>query len=127
MNILLRGFIVAQNDIEPFMIWGYYISPVMYGQNALVINEFLDKRWSAPNPDPRIHAPTVGKVLLKSRGFFTDDYMFWVCVGALLGFSLLFNILFIKSMLQYCSIDLINKMLKRRENPKGAPTQTQNM
>ncbi|CAL5355498.1 unnamed protein product [Camellia sinensis] len=34
-------------DIEPFMIWGYYISPVMYGQNALVINEFLDKRWSA--------------------------------------------------------------------------------
>ncbi|KAI8030170.1 Pleiotropic drug resistance protein 2 [Camellia lanceoleosa] len=45
--ILLGGFIVAQNDIEPFMIWGYYISPVMYGQNALVINEFLDKRWSA--------------------------------------------------------------------------------
>ncbi|CAL5410562.1 unnamed protein product [Camellia sinensis] len=75
MNILLGGFIVAQNDIEPFMIWGYYISPVMYGQNALVINEFLDKRWSAPNPDPRIHAPTGGKVLLKSRGFFTDDYM----------------------------------------------------
>ncbi|CAL5408278.1 unnamed protein product [Camellia sinensis] len=75
MNILLGGFIVAQNDIEPFMIWGYYISPMMYGQNALVINEFLDKRWSAPNPDPRIHAPTGGKVLLKSRGFFTDDYM----------------------------------------------------
>ncbi|KAF5953991.1 hypothetical protein HYC85_006847 [Camellia sinensis] len=98
MNILLGGFIVAQNDIEPFMIWGYYISPVMYGQNALVINEFLDKRWSAPNPDPRIHAPTVGKVLLKSRGFFTDDYMFWVCVGALLGFSLLFNILFIAAL-----------------------------
>ncbi|CAL5350301.1 unnamed protein product [Camellia sinensis] len=95
MNILLGGFIVAQNDIEPFMIWGYYISPVMSGQNALVINEFLDKRWSAT---PRIHAPTVGKVLLKSRGFFTDDYMFWVCVGALLGFSLLFNILFIAAL-----------------------------
>ncbi|KAF5936615.1 hypothetical protein HYC85_024121 [Camellia sinensis] len=31
-----------------------------------------------PNPDPRIHAPTIGKVLLKSRGFFTDDYMFWI-------------------------------------------------
>ncbi|CAL5340405.1 unnamed protein product [Camellia sinensis] len=73
MNILLRGFIVAQNDIEPFMIWGYYISPVMYGQNALVINEFLDKRWSAPNPDPRIHAPTVAKVLLKSRDIDAAD------------------------------------------------------
>ncbi|CAL5394069.1 unnamed protein product [Camellia sinensis] len=75
MNILLRGFIVAQNDIEPFMIWGYYISPVMYGQNALLINEFLDKRWSAPNPDPRIHAPTVAKVLLKSRGFFMKVFL----------------------------------------------------
>ena len=35
------------DDIEPWMIWGYYISPMMYGQNAIVINEFLDKRWSA--------------------------------------------------------------------------------
>ncbi|CAL5339290.1 unnamed protein product [Camellia sinensis] len=41
------GGILKADDIEPFMIWGYYISPVMYGQNALVINEFLDKRWSA--------------------------------------------------------------------------------
>lgn len=54
--------------------------------------------YCSPIQTPRIHAPTVGKVLLKSRGFFTDDYMFWVCVGALLGFSLLFNILFIAAL-----------------------------
>jgi len=35
------------DDIEPWMIWGYYASPMMYGQNAIAINEFLDKRWSA--------------------------------------------------------------------------------
>lgn len=29
------------------MIWGYYASPMMYGQNAIAINEFLDERWSA--------------------------------------------------------------------------------
>ncbi|KAI8569221.1 hypothetical protein RHMOL_Rhmol02G0261800 [Rhododendron molle] len=81
--VVLGGFIVAKKDIEPLMIWGYYISPLMYGQNAVVMNEFLDKRWSANNTDPRINAPTVGKVLLMSRGFFTDDYMFWVCIGAL--------------------------------------------
>ncbi|KAI8569224.1 hypothetical protein RHMOL_Rhmol02G0261800 [Rhododendron molle] len=73
--VVLGGFIVAKKDIEPLMIWGYYISPLMYGQNAVVMNEFLDKRWSANNTDPRINAPTVGKVLLMSRGFFTDDYM----------------------------------------------------
>ncbi|KAJ8754205.1 hypothetical protein K2173_002105 [Erythroxylum novogranatense] len=94
----LGGFVIAKNDIKPWMLWGYYISPMMYGQNAIVMNEFLDKRWSAPNPDPRIDAPTVGKVLLKSRGFFTDDYWFWICVGALFGFSLLFNILFIAAL-----------------------------
>ncbi|XP_058204744.1 pleiotropic drug resistance protein 2-like [Rhododendron vialii] len=98
MVFVLGGFIVARNDIQPFMIWGYWVSPMMYGQNAIVMNEFLDKRWSAPNTDPRIDAPTVGKVLLKARGFFTDDYMFWVCVGALLAFSLLFNILFIAAL-----------------------------
>lgn len=38
---------VPVDDIEPWMIWGYYISPMMYGQNAIVINEFLDERWSA--------------------------------------------------------------------------------
>ncbi|KAF3960177.1 hypothetical protein CMV_015084 [Castanea mollissima] len=95
---VLGGFIVARNDIEPWMIWGYYISPMMYGQNAIVMNEFLDKRWSAPNNDSRYNAPTVGKVLLKSRGFFTEDYWFWICIGALFGFSLLFNVLFIAAL-----------------------------
>uniref|UniRef100_A0A2P2KGH6 Uncharacterized protein MANES_09G059200 n=2 Tax=Rhizophora mucronata TaxID=61149 RepID=A0A2P2KGH6_RHIMU len=96
--VVLGGFIVAKDDIRPWMMWGYYVSPMMYGQNAIVMNEFLDKRWGAPNPDPRINAPTVGKALLKSRGFFTQDYWFWICVGALFGFSLLFNILFIAAL-----------------------------
>ncbi|XP_054800906.1 ABC transporter G family member 39-like [Prosopis cineraria] len=95
---VLGGFIVSKNDIEPWMIWGYYISPMTYGQNAIAVNEFLDKRWSKPNTDPRFEAPTVGEVLLQSRGFFTDDYWFWICVGALFGFSLLFNLLFIGAL-----------------------------
>ncbi len=35
------------DDIKPWMIWGYYVSPMMYGQNAIAMNEFLDDRWSA--------------------------------------------------------------------------------
>ncbi|KAM1523848.1 hypothetical protein ACFX10_008508 [Malus domestica] len=98
MVFVLGGFIVSKNDLEPWMLWGYYISPMMYGQNAIVMNEFLDKRWSAPNTDPRIKATTVGKVLLMSRGFFTDEHWFWICIGALFGFSLLYNILFIAAL-----------------------------
>ncbi|KAL2509221.1 ABC transporter G family member 39 [Forsythia ovata] len=95
---VLGGFIVAKNDLQPWMKWAYYISPMSYGQNAIVMNEFLDKRWSTPNTDPRFNEPTVGKVLLQSRGFYTDDYWFWICVGALIGFSFLFNILFIVAL-----------------------------
>ncbi|PON55997.1 ABC transporter-like [Trema orientale] len=66
--------------------------------NAIVMNEFLDERWSKPNTDPRVKEPTVGRVLLSSRGFFTQEYWFWICIGALFGFSLLFNILFIAAL-----------------------------
>ncbi|CAN0879901.1 ABC transporter G family member 39 [Linum grandiflorum] len=95
---VLGGFIIAKDDIQPWMIWGYYISPLMYGQNAIVINEFLDDRWSAPNPDPRINTNTVGKAILKSRGFYTEEHWYWICVAALFGFSVLFNVCFIAAL-----------------------------
>ena len=34
------------DNIKPWLKWGYYVSPLSYGQNALVLNEFLDERWS---------------------------------------------------------------------------------
>ncbi|TKY62019.1 ABC transporter G family member 39 [Spatholobus suberectus] len=94
---VLGGFVVSKNDIKPWIAWGYYISPLMYGQNAIVINEFLDERWSKVRHS-RFDAPTVGKVLLKSRGFYTEDYWFWICIGALSGFVLLFNLLCIVAL-----------------------------
>ncbi|XP_021845699.1 ABC transporter G family member 39 isoform X2 [Spinacia oleracea] len=95
---VLGGFIIAKDDIAPWMKWAYYLSPMMYGQNAIVINEFLDKRWSTPNTDSRIHEQTIGKVILSSRGFFKEQYWFWICIGALLGFTLIFNLFYILSL-----------------------------
>ncbi|XP_022144645.1 pleiotropic drug resistance protein 2-like isoform X4 [Momordica charantia] len=91
---LLGGFIIDKGNIEPWMIWGFYVSPMMYGQNAIVINEFLDKRWSKKNTDDKINEPTVGKVLLASKGFFKEERWYWICIAALFAFNLLFNILF---------------------------------
>ncbi|KAG8380612.1 hypothetical protein BUALT_Bualt06G0033800 [Buddleja alternifolia] len=98
MVFVLGGFIIARDDIEPWMIWGYYISPMMYAQNAIAINEFLDERWSTPNNDTRFSEPTVGRVLLRSRGMFTEEYMYWICIIALFAFSILFNICFILAL-----------------------------
>ena len=36
----------AVDDLEKWMLWGYYSSPMMYAQNAIFMNEFLDKRWN---------------------------------------------------------------------------------
>ncbi|OMO89081.1 ABC-2 type transporter [Corchorus olitorius] len=90
---VLGGFIVAKDAIEPWMIWGYYVSPMMYGQNAIAINEFLADRWSTP-----LLNSTVGKTLLKERGLYTEEHWYWICIGALVGFSLLFNLLFIAAL-----------------------------
>ncbi|XP_017984115.1 PREDICTED: pleiotropic drug resistance protein 2 [Theobroma cacao] len=94
---VLGGFVVAKDDIKPWMIWGYYVSPMSYGQNAIVITEFLDKRWSAPYVSLN-ESTTVGKILLKSRGMYTEEHWYWICVAALLGFSLLFNLCFIAAL-----------------------------
>ncbi|KAG9444439.1 hypothetical protein H6P81_015779 [Aristolochia fimbriata] len=92
------GFVVAKDDIQPWWIWGYWISPMMYGQNAIAINEFLDERWGTPNNDTNIDAPTVGKAILKSRSLFGEEHWYWISIGALIGFSLVFNILFIAAL-----------------------------
>ncbi|KAK9943580.1 hypothetical protein M0R45_009184 [Rubus argutus] len=93
---VLGGYIVAKDDIQSWMIWGYYVSPMMYGQNAIAINEFLDKRWGGPPVNSS--QPTVGKTLLRERGLYTEEYWYWICVAALFGFSLLFNLLFIAAL-----------------------------
>ncbi|XP_050206229.1 pleiotropic drug resistance protein 2-like [Mercurialis annua] len=93
---VLGGYIVSRNDISTWMIWGYYASPMMYGQNAIAINEFLDDRWSTPTGNP--DEPTVGISLLKERGLFTTEKAYWICIAALFGFSILFNLLFILAL-----------------------------
>ncbi|KAM6576208.1 hypothetical protein CsatB_028045 [Cannabis sativa] len=95
---VLGGFIVSKDDIKPWMLWGYYISPMMYGQNAIAINEFLDHRWNTTICTCESSQPTVGKTLLKERGLFVDENWYWIGIGALLGFSLIFNVLFIAAL-----------------------------
>ncbi|KAH7863963.1 hypothetical protein Vadar_024070 [Vaccinium darrowii] len=93
---VLGGFVVAKDDIKPWLIWGYYVSPMSYGQNAIAINEFLSERWSGPiNGSSQ---PTIGKALLKERGLFVTETWYWICIAALFGFSVLFNVLFIVAL-----------------------------
>ncbi|KAJ4714209.1 Pleiotropic drug resistance ABC transporter [Melia azedarach] len=84
----LGGFVLSRDEIKKWWIWAYWCSPMMYGQNAIVINEFLGSSWRKVIPNS---TKTLGLEVLKSRGFFPDAYWYWIGVGALVGFGALFN------------------------------------
>ncbi|XP_058004741.1 pleiotropic drug resistance protein 1 isoform X1 [Hevea brasiliensis] len=87
----LGGFVLSREEIKKWWIWGYWLSPLMYGQNAIVVNEFLGKSWSHIPPNS---TEPLGVQLLKTRGFFPHAYWYWIGVGALGGFILVFNLCF---------------------------------
>ncbi|GLT67729.1 hypothetical protein SLA2020_400150 [Shorea laevis] len=87
----LGGFVLSRDQIKKWWIWGYWISPLMYGQNAIVVNEFLGRSWRHVLPNS---TEPLGIEVLKSRGFFTEAYWYWLGFGALLGFTLLLNLFF---------------------------------
>jgi hypothetical protein len=105
------------DSLQPWLRWGNW------AQNAIALNEFLDERWAIvsksfqqhswshvhkpvvnsyqPDHDGRswwqefyyANANTVGEAILKIRGMLTEWHWYWICVGILFGFSLVFNIL----------------------------------
>ncbi|XP_042493681.1 pleiotropic drug resistance protein 1-like [Macadamia integrifolia] len=87
--MVLSGFILSRENIKKWWIWGYWMSPMMYGQTALAVNEFLGKSWGTIS-----NGTTIGVATLKSRGVFTESYWYWIGVGALIGYVFVFNGLF---------------------------------
>ncbi|KAG9131352.1 hypothetical protein Leryth_006173 [Lithospermum erythrorhizon] len=89
--VALGGFVLSREDVKSWWLWGYWTSPLMYAQNAIIVNEFTGHRWNKPGPIPN---ETLGVTVLKSRGSFPDTYWYWLGAGALIGFTILFNISF---------------------------------
>lgn len=85
----LGGYVLSRESIKGWWIWGYWISPLMYAQNAISVNEFLGHSWHK-----RTGNETLGVLLLKSRGLFPYAYWYWIGVGVLLGYAVLFNFLY---------------------------------
>ncbi|KAK3003971.1 hypothetical protein RJ639_019567 [Escallonia herrerae] len=88
----LGGFILSRDSIPSWWIWGYWFSPLMYAQNAASVNEFLGHSWDKKAGNHT--SLSLGEMLLKVRGLFPEDYWYWIGVGALLGYTTLFNVLF---------------------------------
>ncbi|KAL3008127.1 hypothetical protein AAZX31_07G014600 [Glycine max] len=87
----LGGFVLSIKDMKSWWIWGYWISPLMYEQNTIMVNEFLGNNWNRFTPNSN---KTLGIQILESRGYFTHEYWYWIGIGALIGFMFLFNIIY---------------------------------
>ncbi|XP_071733951.1 pleiotropic drug resistance protein 1-like [Rutidosis leptorrhynchoides] len=89
----LGGFILPRDDVKGWWLWGYWTSPMMYAMNGLAVNEFLGHSWKKPR-----NGTTLGKLVITQGGFFAEAYWYWIAVGALVGFILVFNICYALSL-----------------------------
>ncbi|CAI9772324.1 unnamed protein product [Fraxinus pennsylvanica] len=100
----LGGFVLSREDVKGWWIWGYWASPMMYAQNAILVNEFTGHSWSQLNG-----TETLGAVVTKSRGGWEKNLnvnyqlvlkpiLEVIPNGALLGFVFLFNLFFVLSL-----------------------------
>ncbi|XP_019448177.1 PREDICTED: ABC transporter G family member 36-like [Lupinus angustifolius] len=88
---LLGGFILQKDQIPNYWIWGYWISPLMYAFNAFSVNELLAPRWQKRSSNGQT---TIGIATLDNFGAHPEKRWFWIGAGALLGFVIVYNVLF---------------------------------
>nr|XP_043620816.1 pleiotropic drug resistance protein 3-like [Erigeron canadensis] len=88
------GFLLPYNTMPAWLKWGFWAFPLSYGEIGLSLNEFLSPRWNKATS----MNTTIGIQILQSRGLDFDGSYFWISLGALFGFALLFNIGFIMAL-----------------------------
>ncbi|KAE8718787.1 ABC transporter G family member 38 [Hibiscus syriacus] len=87
--LVFSGFILSRENMQKWLIWGYWTSPLMYAQNALSVNEFLGQAWSQALNGTK---ETLGVAVLRARGVFISLDWYWIGLIASVGFILLFNV-----------------------------------
>ncbi|CAL5199946.1 unnamed protein product [Lathyrus oleraceus] len=93
---LLGGFILPKRDIPNWWVWGYWLSPLSYAFNALSVNEMSAPRWSKPSSDG---STSLGVATLNIFDVYSNKNWYWIGVGALIGFTVLYNVLFTLSLM----------------------------
>ncbi|KAJ7951716.1 Pleiotropic drug resistance ABC transporter [Quillaja saponaria] len=89
---MLGGFILPKGEIPNWWVWAYWVSPLKYGYNAIVVNEMHAPRWM--NKMSSDNTTRLGKAVLEAIDVYPESRWYWIGTGAALGFAVLFNILF---------------------------------
>nr|TKR74333.1 pleiotropic drug resistance protein 3-like isoform X1 [Populus alba] len=86
--LLFGGFLIPKTSMPVWLGWGFWISPLAYGEIGLSLNEFLTPRWAKTMSGNT----TIRQQTLESRGLNFHSYFYWISVAALIGLTVLFNV-----------------------------------
>ncbi|BFG24412.1 hypothetical protein CerSpe_106880 [Prunus speciosa] len=89
---MLGGFLIPRGEIPNWWIWGYWVSPLTYGFNAMTVNEMYSPRWM--NKLASDNVTSLGVAVLNNFGVFPDKNWYWIGAAAILGFAVLFNVIY---------------------------------
>ncbi|XP_062089780.1 pleiotropic drug resistance protein 1-like isoform X2 [Humulus lupulus] len=88
---VMGGFVLSKDNIKSWWIWGYWTSPLMYGQTGVLVNEFHGNKWKHVPPNS---TESLGIQVLKSRNFCSDSYWYWLGFGVSIAYVVVFNFLY---------------------------------
>ncbi|KAL7210715.1 hypothetical protein ACSBR1_032132 [Camellia fascicularis] len=94
LTFLFGGFLLPRSSLPPWLRWGFWVSPMTYGEIGVSLNEFLAPRWQKVSTGNT----TIGQSVLSSHGLNFGGYFYWISVGALIGFMILFDLAFILAL-----------------------------
>ncbi|XP_058092596.1 pleiotropic drug resistance protein 3-like [Magnolia sinica] len=94
ISLSFGGFILPLSSIPAWMTWGFWVFPLSYAEIGVTVNEFHAPRWrliSSANV-------SVGEQVMRKRGLLYESYFYWISLGALFGFIVILNTVFILAL-----------------------------
>ncbi|KAL3714543.1 hypothetical protein ACJRO7_006458 [Eucalyptus globulus] len=85
---LFGGFAIPKPSLPSWLRWGFWFSPVSYAELGVSVNEFLAPRWQKVSS----LNGTLGQQVLRQYGLDYSYHFYWISVGALIGFWMVFNV-----------------------------------
>ncbi|KAI6672615.1 hypothetical protein NL676_000521 [Syzygium grande] len=85
---LFGGMAIPQPSLPGWLKWGFWFSPLSYAIIGVSFNEFLAPRWQKVSS----LNGTLGQQVLKQHGLDYSDHFYWISIGSLIGFWMVFNI-----------------------------------
>ncbi|KAH9331544.1 hypothetical protein KI387_003652, partial [Taxus chinensis] len=87
--LIFGGFLIPRPSLPKWCQWAFWISPLSYAETAITVNEFLAPRWTSKLSSRYMN---LGVKVLENRGLFHEEYLYWICLGALIVIILLLNL-----------------------------------